>query len=661
MHRLLARLRAPAAGVLLTQALALAGAEVATDPAAEAAPGEANYQIRCAACHTVQGKDAGPQLAAMRGMSYGQVLFAVTRGKMREHARGLNRDEVRQLAGFVAGDSGGVADSGSRCADIDVSLDAAVPGWGFETGNTRFQAATSIDAENVGNLELAWAFGLPDAAEARSHPVVTVDTVFVAAVSGSLFALDRQWGCVKWHYASATPLRTPLALGRVEDRGALFLGDVASSVHAVDARTGEGIWTSEVGLFDASMLTGGIAQHGATLFVPVSAFGVALATNPEYECCKSHGAVRALDAATGEILWTTRMTPPAEQTYESDAGTQMWGPSGVAVWTTPTIDAQRGRIYVGTGENTSTPATELSDAIVALDMATGAIAWSFQATAGDAFNMACGFRKGPSCPKEDGPDFDFGAAPVLTTLPDGRDVLVAGQKSGVVHLLDADSGKLLWQTRLSDGTALGGVHWGIAVAGDRVVVPIADPEIPRADYVPRPGVYALDLATGNLAWTHKAIRGCELDRADWFSREDPWPECSFFYGFSAAASATADLAFAGSLDGTAYAFSLADGTVLWTYDTVREYESINGVDAHGGAIDNAGIQVAGDMLFVQSGYALFGQMPGNVLLAFRLPEGCSERALAWRGARTGNYSSAPVCNARTMSNVSAASGPLSVR
>ncbi len=414
---------------------------------------------------------------------------------------------------------GGVSDGGSRYADVDVSLDAAVPGWGFETGNTRFQAATSIDAENVGNLELVWAFGLPDAAEARSHPVVTADTVFVASVSGNLFALDRDWGCVKWHYASETPLRTPLALGHVEDRGALFLGDVASSVHAVDARTGEGIWTSEVGLFDASMLTGGIAHHGGTLFVPVSAFGVVLATNPEYECCKSHGAVQALDAATGEILWTTRMTPPAEKTYESDAGTQMWGPSGAAVWTTPTIDAQRGRIYVGTGENTSTPATDLSDAIVALDMAT------------------------------------------------------------------------------------------------------ADPEIPREDYVPKPGVYALDLATGNLAWTHKAIRGCELDRADWFSREDTWPECSFFYGFSAAASATADLAFAGSLDGTAYAFSLADGAVLWRYDTVREYESVNGVDAHGGALDNAGIQVAGDMLFVQSGYALFGQMPGNVLLAFRLPEG----------------------------------------
>ena len=609
------RLRTLTVCAALAYGAGMAGAE--TPPAV---PGEADYQARCAACHTGQGKDLGPALDAMRRMSYGQIRFAVTRGKMREHARGLGREEFAALVAFVAGDSGGGAAEVALCADRAITLDATVPGWGFDPANTRFQGDTAIDAANVGSLELAWAFGLPDVAEGRSHPVVTSDTVFVAAVSGHVFALDRDTGCTKWRHAAGTPLRTPLSLGSAGRRAALFFGDVGTTVHAVDALTGEPIWMREVGLFDASMLTGGIAQHEGTLFVPVSAFGVALARNPEYECCRSHGAVRALDAATGEIRWTTRMTPPAEKTYRSDVGTQMWGPSGAAVWTTPTVDAQRGRVYVGTGENTSTPATDLSDAIVALDMETGEIAWSFQATAGDAFNMACGFRRGPSCPKEDGPDFDFGATPVLTRLPDGRDMLVAGQKSGVVHALDAEDGSVLWQTRLSDGTALGGVHWGIAVSGGRVVVPIADPEFPIPRYTPRPGVYALDLATGDVVWSHPAERGCELEGRSRAAGE-AWPECSFFYGFSAAASATAQLAFAASLDGTAYAFSLDDGAVLWSYDTVRPFETVNGVDAHGGAIDNPGIQVAGDMLFVQSGYALFGQMPGNVLLAFRLPEG----------------------------------------
>lgn len=608
------RLRALIVCALLTHAIGVAGAETPV----EAAPGEATYRGRCAACHTAQGKDMGPTLDAMRRMSYGQVRFAVTRGKMREHARGLGREELGALVAFVAGDTGAEAAVVPLCADRAIALDATVPGWGFGPANTRFQENTAIDAANVAGLELAWAFGLPDVAEGRSHPVVTSDTVFVAAVSGHVFALDRGTGCTNWRHAAGTPLRTPLSLGSAGTRAALFFGDVSSTVHAVDTLTGAPIWKRKVGLFDASTLTGGIALHEGKLFVPLSAFGVALARNPEYECCKSHGAVRALDAATGEIRWTTRMTPPAEKTYRSDVGTQMWGPSGAAVWTTPTVDAQRERIYIGTGENTSTPATDLSDAIVALDMETGEIAWSFQATAGDAFNMACGFRKGPSCPKEDGPDFDFGATPVLTGLPDGRDILVAGQKSGVVHALDAEDGTVLWQTRLSDGTALGGVHWGIAVSGGRVVVPIADPEFPLPGYTPRPGVHALDLVTGEVAWTHAAERGCELGGSPRGAGQ-AWPECSFFYGFSAAASATKHLAFAASLDGTAYAFSLDDGAILWSYDTVRRFDTVNGVDAHGGAIDNPGIQVAGDMLFVQSGYALFGQMPGNVLLAFRLP------------------------------------------
>ena len=608
-------LRTLAVCAALMHATGVAGAQTPV----EAVPGEAAYQARCAACHTVQGKDMGPALDAMRRMSYAQIRFAVTRGKMREHARGLGREELGGLVAFIAGDAAAEASEVPLCADRAIGLDATVPGWGFDPANTRFQKDTAIDAANVASLELAWAFGLPDVAEGRSHPVVTSDTVFVAAVSGHVFALDRNTGCTKWRHGTGTPVRTPLSLGRAGPRDALFFGDVSSTVHAVDALTGAPIWKRKVGLFDASMLTGGIAQYEGMLFVPVSAFGVALARNPEYECCKSHGAVRALDAATGEIRWTTRMTPSAEKTYKSDVGTQMWGPSGAAVWTTPTVDAQRGRIYIGTGENTSTPATDLSDAIVALDMQTGEIAWSFQATAGDAFNMACGFRRGPSCPKEDGPDFDFGATPVLTRLPDGRDVLVAGQKSGVVHALDADDGTVLWQTRLSDGTALGGVHWGIAVANGRVVVPIADPEFPLPGYTPRPGVHALDLATGEVAWTHAAERGCEFEGSRRGGGE-AWPECSFFYGFSAAASATEHLAFAASLDGTAYAFSLDDGAILWSYDTVRPFETVNGVDAHGGAIDNPGIQVASDMVFVQSGYALFGQMPGNGLLAFRLPE-----------------------------------------
>ena len=207
----------------------------------------------------------------------------------------------------------------------------------------------------------------------------------------------------------------------------------------MEAATGELIWRQAVGLFDASITTGAPAQNGGKLFVPISAFGVALAMQPDYECCKSHGGVSALDAATGEILWTTHMTEDAKPTYKNKLDVQMWGPSGAAVWTTPAIDAKRGVLYIGTGENTSSPATELSDAIVAIALETGEIKWHFQGTEGDAFNMACGGRgRSASCPKEDGPDFDFGASVIIARNSAGKDVLLAGQKSGDVYALDPD-------------------------------------------------------------------------------------------------------------------------------------------------------------------------------------------------------------------------------
>ena len=589
-------------------------------------PGTSIYQARCAVCHTGAGKDTGPTLDSIQAMSSAEIRFTLLEGKMKAHASSLSDSQLESLLRFLVGDrpdSATVSRSSTACSNNPISFDATMTSWGFNAQNTRHQTHTLISADNVHRLELAWSFGLPETSTARSQPIITDNTVFVATTSGHVYALDRASGCERWHYRSENPLRTSLTLGTVNSSPALFIGDQRRGVLAIDANRGDLLWRSQVGLFDASMLTGGTVQHGNRLFVPISAFGVALAQNPDYECCKSHGGVRALDADTGDILWTAHMTANAEKTYENSAGTQMWGPSGAPVWTTPAVDPKRRRIYIGTGENTSTPATELSDAIVAIDMDTGQIIWSYQGTSGDAFNMACGWRRGPSCPKENGPDFDFGASPAIATLSNGRDVIVAGQKSGDVHCLDAETGTLIWRTKVGQGSALGGIHWGIAVSKDRVVVPVADPGSARGDYQPTPGVYVLDLDTGKVIWSHKAERGCtpengEQQRARRRSGGNRWPACPRQYAFSAAASSTPDLALASALNGRTMAFDLSDGTVLWEYDTVQQFDTVNGVEAHGGAIDSAGTQVVDDMLFVQSGYGMFGQMPGNVLLAYRL-------------------------------------------
>ena len=138
-------------------------------------------------------------------------------------------------------------------------------------------------------------------------------------------------------------------------------------------------------------------------------------------------------------------------------------------------------------------------------------------------------------------------------------------------------------------------------------------------YAPKPGLYALAIDSGDIVWEHPIERGCATNLGEYFDREVLYPECSFYYGLSAAPTVVRDVVFAPGLDGRVRAFATKDGSELWQFETARPFDTMNGVEAHGGSIDSAGVQVAGRMIYVQSGYSLFGQLPGNVLLAFELP------------------------------------------
>ena len=589
---------------------------------AHAATPAEHYKQWCAVCHDQPPDAKTPHVDAIRRMSGVRIRHAVTRGAMVQYIGDMSRREVAALAEYLASDQEALMPESAYCPSTPATT-PVLSQWGFDANNSRWQRDTAINAGNVGSLRLKWAFAAPNVASMRSLPAITEDTIFLSTLAGRLFALDRQTGCIRWTYRAELPLRTAVTLGRAggadgaDGRAALFVGDQAAAIHAIDAETGALIWKQDVALFDASVTTGAPIQYGDTLFVPISAFGVALAMQPDYECCKSHGAVSALRVADGRVLWTTRMTAEAKPTYKNKLGVQMWGPSGAPVWTTPAIDAKRGLVYVGTGENTSSPATHLSDAIVALSMESGEIKWHFQGTKDDAFNMACGRQQASdSCPKENGPDFDFGASVIIAKTSEGKDILLAGQKSGDVYALDPDAkGKLLWQRRIGPGSALGGVHWGIAADAKQVYVPIADPFF--AGITRKPGVWALNIDDGVDAWHQKADRDCTpTPRRD---QATPWPDCPFRYEFSAAASIAADVVLAGALDGRAFAFHSQSGELLWEFATNRAFEAVNGVSGHGGAIDNAGLVAVDDLLIVLSGYDMFGQMPGNVLLVFQLP------------------------------------------
>lgn len=596
-----------------------AGIEEAAQP-----DGAALYAAHCVACHGDSENKRALKLPALATLNPSHVVFAMTNGSMKAQAEGLRTDQMIDLAVFITGDREPWSPSPAHfCPDKSIDSEARFSRWAVDerSSGSLPSGASNINPDSVADLRPAWAFGLPDVANARSQPVITADTLFIAATSGHVFALDRHSGCIKWHRETDAPPRTALTLGQSGGAAVLYFGDMETHVNALSVHSGETLWRADASVAEHSLLTGAQVQHGNRLIVPVSLYELGLTGNPDYECCVSHGGVIALDAESGERLWTTHTTEAATPRELTEVGVQSWGPSGVPVWSTPTVDEKRNLVYVGTGQNASQPASAYSDSVLALHLDTGEVAWHFQAIAGDAYNMACDQQPpGPNCPKWRGPDHDIGAAVVLTEDSEGNDRLIVGQKSGDIYALDPDAaGKVLWQEQIGAGSALGGIHWGLAVSEGVIYAPSADPPYPIPGYRPKPGLYALAVDDGEVIWESPVSRDCDTDVYEYFRRTELYPACSFYFGLSAVPLAAGGLIFAAALDGKVRAFDQASGAVLWTVETAQAFETVNQVPAHGGSIDVAGVQVVDDMLYVQSGYAQFGQLPGNVLLAFRLP------------------------------------------
>ncbi len=589
------------------------------------------FRTACATCHEVPETKA-PPTATLRQLPAARILMAMELGKMQPQAAGLAPQQRVDLSRWLAAEEDAKRDA--WIAERACARETPVPvtgrgNWGLGRDNRREAVDVAIGRGNLDDLELQWSVALPAVTTMRSQPVVAGDTVFLGSKGAHLLALDRRSGCVRWSLATDAPVHSALTLDRTPDGVAtLFFADELAMVYAVDATTGRLRWRERVKWFPTSIVSGPIGYHDGRLYVPLSSFEVAAAGLPTHECCRSHGGIAALDATTGKALWRYDTTPHAVRTTVTRDGTQLWGPSGAPVWNSPTVDATRGVLYFGTGQNSSSPATDTSDAIIALDLATGERRWIFQALADDAWNAAC-LSGGASCPVENGPDFDFGAAVILLRRPEG-DLLLAGQKSGEVFALDPDrKGAVVWRRRVGSGSSNGGIHHGMATDGQRVYVPVADPERRIAGYVPKPGIYALDVDDGELLWSHPVERGCVFDPADapliglaemaqGKAQRSPWPACSYYYGPSAAAVVANGIVYAGALDGRLRLFDADSGQALRVIETNRPYRAGNGIDGHGGAIDVGGAIVEGNQLFVLSGYGMFGQMPGNMLLVYGL-------------------------------------------
>lgn len=480
-------------------------------------------------------------------------------------------------------------------------------GWA-DAANTRFQPAKAagLTVQTTAKLKLKWAFGFPNVTTAFGAPTVFAGRVYVGANDGAIYALDARTGCTVWTFTAAAAVRVAPVL---DNSGkSVYIGDLKANVYALDAQTGHQLWKTHADDHPMAVVTGSPKLAAGRLYVPISGRDESMAaTNPAYECCTFRGSVVALDAATGKRLWQTfTIADPPKPTGQNAKGAKTWGPSGAVPWSSPTLDLQRKAVYIGTGVNYSQPTTGSSDAIVAFDMDSGRVLWTRQFTASDAYNFACGpTADKTNCPKSPFIDVDFGNSGVLRSLANGKRILVISDKGGTVYGVDPDhEGAILWKQKIANGGVNGGTMWGGA-SDDRGVAYIGISDFTAGKPEVGGGLVALQLATGEKLWQTPA----------------PKPACIGTAGCSAAQPAPVSVipgvAFLGSWDGHVRAYETTAGKIIWDFDTLRDFQTVNGVQAHGGSINSVGPAIAGGMLYITSGYSGNG-MPGNVLLAFSI-------------------------------------------
>ena len=607
--------------LLCASSLALSQTQVRSADTNKA--GQAIYDGTCAPCHAKPVETKSPPIDTLRKMGPRAVSYALTNGKMKVQAAKLSATDIDNVVSYLSAtadiDNSWIASHSCKADKLKVDTGTPTVGqWGIDPHNNRRLTAqqAGLTTSDLGKLELAWVMAFPQTANMRSQPVVVGNTMYLPIVdSGQLFALDIGGAqpCVKWVYEHDVPLRTSLGYHTLADgRHVLLFADAAVHTIMMNAETSEILWSASVKVTSVSNVTAMPVLFEDKVFVPISSGELNMGAAADYECCTSHGAVVALDARNGDRKWVYHTMKNAEKTTVSKVGTQQWGPSGAPIWTAAAIDEKRRLIYVGTGENTSAPATDTSDAILALRMDDGKLAWKYQTTPNDIFLTGCTNQPdGPNCPPATSinKDWDFGAGLMLAKAPGGRELVIGGQKNGVVWALDPDNGKLVWNTKVGGGGAMGGIHWGMAFDGTTVYAPNNMSTGPTADEV-SPGLFALDISTGNIKWKYLHKPDCSGNRRQEIR------SCESNYGMSAAALLVDGGVVQGANDGYLKIFDSKTGEPLFSFDTARSFPTVNGVQGHGGAIDNASVVAANGMLFVQSGYGLMG-VPGNLLLAFK--------------------------------------------
>ena len=595
-------------------------------PAGEAPPvpaGDALYAERCASCHD-HPRDRIPSRSQLETRTPEEVAQALTSGTMRAQSVGLNINDINALATRLTGRAPGAElrppPEQNPCATSAAPRPAAATdwnGWGRDSDNSRFQPQPGLAPSDLPRLAPKWAFGLRGTS-VYGQPALAGGRLYVTSSAGRVYSIDASSGCTFWTFDAQAAARTAVTLAPLPHGLVAFMGDDSATVYALDAASGALRWQRQLDPHPMARITGAPVFRAGRLYVPISSLEEAPASDASYPCCTFRGGVAALDAASGAVLWHTRVIAAEPRPYRvSSSGTQLSGPAGGAVWNSPTIDTRRGLLYVGTGNSYTDIETPATNAVVAIGLASGQIRWVRQLNRADNWVIGCAApivspcprgatcRRGgeANCPRSVGPDADFGVSPILRTLRDGRQVLLAGQKSGLVHALDPDrEGRRLWVSSAGPGGTLGGIEWGMAADDATLYAPISN--VYATGGREPGGLAAIDIASGRVRWSAPPMQ----------------VDCAFgARGCSGAQSQAATLipgaVLSGAQDGHLRAYATDDGRVLWDFDTARAFPTVNGVAAVGGSLDHGGPVVVDGVLYVLSGYGRINGQPGNLLLA----------------------------------------------
>jgi polyvinyl alcohol dehydrogenase (cytochrome) len=383
--------------------------------------------------------------------------------------------------------------------------------YGHDLANSRLNPEESeVTVDTAADLARRWS--IDDLIGVTGSPTVVDGVAYVGDWAGAVHAVDPATGDERW----STPLGGAV-IGSVPVEGDAVYASSGRTLYRLDRATGQVEWEAETHDHPFAMISASPVVADGLVFQGVASGEV---TFPQ-EDYTFRGSIGAYDVETGEEAWRLYTTPG-----DRSAG------AGVGIWSTPAVDVDRGVLYVGTGNTYEEPTAPLADSIVAVDYRTGEVVWSTQFTAPDVFSAA----------NPTGKDADVGAAPNLWTS-DGRDLVGAGDKAGVFHALDRESGEVVWETTLTPGSVFGGDIGSSAFVDGKLIVTsnVGNPETNTPTNATR--IFALDAGSGEILWE------TELEGSIY-----------------APVSAVPGLAFVGTTEGALLAVDAETGEERWRHE-----------------------------------------------------------------------------------------------